>query len=220
MTDDPDATAVVVRESWVRRQRRVILPLAGALFVALPIAWLIYSNQVRGQQIAALTSALTAQRQQAVQAGQSPVAPPPGQILANPTPPKGDRGDPGPAGPPGRGLVSATCVGGVWAVTYTDGTSSRDAGPCTGPPGAAGTPGPRGPDGGDGAAGTPGVDGQPGPGGSAGVDGSPGPAGSDGAPGHPPESWAWTDPLGVRYQCVRDVDSPDSAPTYVCKPTP
>jgi hypothetical protein len=224
-----------VRALTSRRTRDwVAIGIAGLLFLA--VAYLFYDRQTRVDQINALSSALNAQRAQAQRAGQTPVAPPPKQILATPTQvagPPGDRGDTGATGATGaagRGLASVICVSGVWRVQYTDGTVDNSAGPCTGPPGpigaaggvgATGSTGPAGKNGQDGAAGSSGAQGDPGPTGPAGPAGSAGAdgtAGKDGANGQPPASWTWNNALGVTYRCTRDADSPDSAPTYACGP--
>lgn len=207
----------------VTRGWRDWVAVAVAMLVTLLLGWLIYANQVRAQQVAALSSALNAQRAQAQRAGQSPVAPPPGQILDTPTPMVGPTGPQGPQGVAGRGLQSLTCVDGRWQVRYTDG--SGDGGwPCAGPPGpigpasspgapgVAGSPGPPGP---PGATGDPGRPGEPGPTGPPGPAGSPGTSGAD---GKPPAAWTWTDEFGVTFRCDRTADSPDSAPAYRCKP--
>ena len=209
---------------YVRRRWRDWAVIAVALVVAAGLGWLFYANQVRAQQVRALSAALAAQRAQAVQAGQSPVAPPPQQILATPTPIAGPSGPAGPAGLNGRGIASARCVSAMWQVVYTDGSVDSSAGTCTGPagpPGVSGSPGPAGTPGATGApgqAGAPGAAGQQGDPGPAGPTGSPGPAGSPGAAGKPPASWTWTSTLGVRYRCDRDPGSPDDAPTYTCSP--
>lgn len=203
----------------------VVLTLAGLL------AWLMYLNQasqVQGSQIGALSKALDAQRAQAQRAGQTPVAPPPAQILASP---QIVRGDPGATGPAGRGLAAVWCTsGGRWQVSYTDGTLINDAGACTGPPGIPGVAGSPGAPGSPGSTGSPGpqgpqgvgATGPPGPAGPTGETGPTGQAGANGqngADGKPPAGWRWTDPAGIRYSCDRDASSPDSAPRYTCRPT-
>jgi hypothetical protein len=186
----------------------------GVLVIASVLGWLMYLNhakQVHDAQIGALATALTAQRDQAQRAGQTPVAPPPAQIIASPQIVKGE---PGAAGKNGRGVVALWCPAGRWQVSFTDGSITSDAGACTGPPGipgAAGSPGPTGTPGGAGK------DGVPGPQGSA------GPAGKDGAAGtngKPPASWTWIDPAGRRQTCDRDAGSPDASPSYTCKTAP
>lgn len=202
--------------------RRAIGVYSAAVVAGALLGWLVWANQVRGDQIAALSSALTAQRSQAQRAGQTPVAPPAGQILASPGIVKGDTGATGPAG---RGLAAVWCTSsGRWQVSYTDGALVSDAGPCTGPPGipgVAGSPGATGATGGPGPSGPQGVGatGPPGPPGAAGSPGVNGTDGSNGKDGKPPAGWTWTDPAGIRYQCDRDPASPDTAPSYTCRPS-
>lgn len=197
--------------------------LVAVLF--LGVAYLFYDRQIRVQQLNAMSAALSAQRAQSINAGQTPVAPPPAQILATPTPVAGPRGDTGATGATGaagatgasgRGLTSVICVGGVWRVQYTDGQVDTDAGPCTGPPGPIGATGATGAPGSQGAAGQNGQTGVTGPQGDTGPQGPKGDQGDRGSDGQPPAGWTWTDMLGVRQQCTRDAGSPDSAPTYTC----
>ena len=79
------------------------------------------------------------------------------------------QGSAGPAGQDGRSITDASCIGGLWRVTYSDGQIDYDAGACTGEPG------------------TDGQDGSVGPSGAAGQDGGdstvPGPQGADGSDG-------------------------------------
>jgi hypothetical protein len=201
-----------------RPDRRTVLIVATVVAVAVPIGLLIYVTDIQHDQIDALSNALSAQRAQAVQAGQTPVAPPPAQILATPTPMPGPSGPAGPAGAPGRGLAALTCDGGVWQVTYTDGTESGGW-PCTGPPGPIGPTGTPGATGVPGRQGDPGATGAPGPAGPAGPPGPAGSPGAAGADGQPAASWTWTDELGTHYRCDRDPDSPDKAPSYSCRTT-
>ncbi len=192
--------------------RRTLAVIAVATVGAVVLGMVVYALQLQQRQIEALSSALSAQRAQAQRAGQTPVAPPPGAILANPTPIRGEPGATGPTGPAGRGLSSIVCVSGVWHVGYTDGSMDTDAGACTGPPGpigVTGSPGPAGPSGATGRDGVPGAAGPAGP---------QGPAGSPGADGPPPAGWTWTSPAGNHYACTRDAGSPDSAPSYTCSP--
>jgi hypothetical protein len=181
--------------------------ILAAVVLAVAVSWLVFQiGQLRDQN-AALAAALQAQRQQAQGAGLSPVAPAPSEILHDPRVVTGPKGDPGPAGPPGRAGNP-----GPQGPTGPAGPSGRP-----GVAGAAGEPGQPG------APGVPGGKGDPGPGGpqgEPGPSGPPGKDGSDGREGAPPASWTWTDPLGVRYRCVRDDGSPDSAPTYTCSPSP
>jgi hypothetical protein len=90
-----------------------------------------------------------------------------------------------------------------------------------GPEGPQGPEGPEGEPGTDGEDGTDGVDGADGKDGADGADGErgpEGPAGPPGADGQPPESFTFTDSMGREQTCVRDEDSPDTAPTYTCTP--
>lgn len=186
------------------------------------LGWLTYlarAEQVHGAQITALSKALDQQRGQAQRAGQTPVAPPPAQILASP---QIVRGDTGAAGPAGRGLAAVWCTsGGRWQVSYTDGTLVYDAGACTGPPGIPGVAGSPGPVGSGGPQGV-GATGPPGPAGSPGETGPAGPAGQngkDGSDGSPVAGWTYTDATGLQYRCDRDSSSPDAAPRYTCRRT-
>lgn len=169
-----------------------------------------------------LSRALTATRSQVSGLGQQPVAPPPQVIIKDPSASIGPRGEPGTAGVPGRGVAALVCIGGEWTVTYTDGTTDRSAGICTGRtgatgrPGTAGTPGAVGTPGMDGKDGADGAPGPAGPAGPAGADGKDGTDGTDGKDGAPPASWTWTAPDGTAYTCTRDSGSPDDAPTYTC----
>lgn len=75
------------------------------IVIAAVLGWLMYlarAEQVHSSQISALSKALDAQRAQAQRAGQTPVAPPPSQILASPQIVRGDTGATGPAGPAGQ----------------------------------------------------------------------------------------------------------------------
>lgn len=205
-----------------RINRRSLGVYAAAVVAGALLGWLVWANQMRGDQITALSRALDQQRGQAQRSGQTPVAPPPAQILASPQIVKGE---PGVAGPVGRGLAALWCTsGGRWQVSYTDGTLVPDAGACTGPPGIPGVAGSPGATGGPGPAGPAGVGatgpaGPPGPAGSPGRDGADGKDGATGADGKPPAGWSWTDPAGIRYWCDRDAGSLDSAPYYTCKPS-
>jgi hypothetical protein len=216
---------------------RDVIAAAVALVGAVVVGWILHTTDVHSTQIGALSTALDRQRAQAEHSGQTPVAPPPDQILASPGIVNGAKGDTGPAG---RGLAAIWCTStGRWQVSYTDGVFNADAGPCTGPPGipgvtgspgAAGQPGPAGSPGATGPTGSAGQPGQAGPAGPPGPTGDPGPSGPAGPPGtsgaagpagpagKPPAGWTWTDPVGVTYSCDRDQASPDSAPRYTCRP--
>lgn len=91
---------------------------------------------------------------------------PPGEIgPRGPLGPRGEPGEdstvPGPAGingtnglngADGRGVQSMQCATGGWIITYTDGLTEPDAGPCQGPQGVHGPQGPQGPEGPQGTA--------------------------------------------------------------------
>lgn len=175
-----------------RLKARDWLVIALVVVLAVVLGWGVHAIASVRKQNDALAAALTAQRQQAQDAGQSPVAPPPEKIRDDPavTVP----GPPGPTGPPGR-----------------DGEMGRAGlpGPAGGP-GPSGVPGPGGPPGSPGPPGSTGAPGQPG------VKGDPGPAGEPGPAGAPPASWTWNDLLGVKHTCTRDAGSPSDAPTYTC----
>lgn len=164
-----------------------------AVAAAAVVGFLYLAGQVgkQRQQLDAFSVALTQQREQAQESGQTPVAPAPEDIRRDPKIVQGRPGDPGDPGRPG------------------DPGDPGDPGP-SGPPGSPGEPGTGGT---DGEPGPPGAAGSPG---KDGADGKDGAAGKDGRDGAAPASWTWTDQLGVTHVCKRDADSPDSAPTYTC----
>lgn len=93
------------------------------------------------------------------------------------------------------------------------------AGPA-GPRGSPGDPGLTGPTGEQGTAGTPGISGSPGLDGSNGGEGPEGPEGPEGVPGRdgsPAESYSMQFSDGSTQVCVRDPDSPDRSPSYLCE---
>jgi hypothetical protein len=122
-------------------------------------------------------------------------------------------------GADGRGIRSTTVDGCFVRVAYTDDTSERLGPFC-------GTDGKDGADGEDGQ--TPpcmsepnqcrGEDGDKGDKGDTGEKGDKGDRGKPGADGQPPERFTFTDSMGREQTCVRDADSPDTAPTYTCTP--
>lgn len=166
---------------------------------AVLLGWTLHQVGVVRAQNDALVAALATEQRQAQDAGLTPAAPAPSEILDDPAAIVGERGEPGSTGPRGP------------------------AGPTgnMGPPGPMGPLGPSGPAGADGqdGVGDPGPAGSAGEPGPAGPQGEPGPAGQDGDDGEPPASWKWTDSDGAEYECGRDVDSPDGAPTYTCQRT-
>lgn len=112
----------------------------------------------------------------------------------------------GPTGAPGRGIAAVSVASGDLVITYTDGTSS-DLGTVVGPMGLQGVAGPTG------SPGTNGTDGANGTDGTNGADGATGAQGPTGATGPPPQSWTWTDELGVTYTCTLTDPSTDA---YTC----
>jgi hypothetical protein len=112
----------------------------------------------------------------------------------------------GKGGEPGRGIASVEEDGCFVTVAFTDGTEPRRLGPFCGKDGA------------DGADGKDGEQGPPGKDGADGERGPEGPAGPPGEDGQPPERFTFTDTAGREQTCVRDEDSPDTAPTYTCTP--
>lgn len=138
----------------------------GIILAAVVLAVGIYAVVVQNERIDALADALRAEQSAAEDRGETPVAPAPDDLIADPE--AGPQGEPGPAGPQGRsgrGVSSVLCIDGTWSVAYTDGTIDPDAGDCTGErgpggvagdPGAVGSPGPVGPTGPAGPSGEPG----------------------------------------------------------------
>jgi hypothetical protein len=142
-----------------------------ALILVLTVLIIVY---LVGQQrqIDTLAAALSAEQDAARARGETPVAPPPDDLLDDPR-------FRGAQGPQGRGVALVECLAGRWQITYSD-REVRDAGDCTGdrgPRGVAGSPGLAGSPGADGGQGDPGSAGEPGP------PGPSGPAGEDGTDG-------------------------------------
>jgi len=200
---------------------RDLAVIGGAVLVALILGWVVVTGHQRGQQIDGLSTALDVQRRQAQEAGQTPVARPPGAVKASPDEPTVSP-VPGPAGANGLSIVGARVTSCRLILVREDGRE-LDAGPVCGPRGTRGPSGSPGPDGSRGPTGAPGTDGQDGTDGATGPEGPQGPKGDkgdpgqDGADGQPPASY--TIPVaGITYECDRDAGSPDSAPTYTCNP--
>jgi len=145
----------MIKPVWRRISWRDGATLAVAVLLAVLLGWVTYNIGLLRSQNSALASALAQQRQQAQDSGQEPVAPPPDEILRDPTVVEGPSGPEGPQGPAGE--------------------DGRD-----GLPGATGPPGDRGA---TGAAGADGADGEPGPAGATGPDGATGPQGATGPEG-------------------------------------
>jgi hypothetical protein len=141
--------------------------------------------------------------------------------VVNPEDLRGEQGDPGQPGEPGEE--------GDPGQEGEQGEQGEEGEP--GQPGEEGQPGPTGQPGEPGQPGTPGEPGQPGQDGAPGEPGEPGQPGlpgqdgqpgQDGEDGEPPTSFTFPcesilEPDRVCI-CLRDVDSPDEAPTYTCQP--
>ncbi|CAM3460717.1 hypothetical protein STSO111631_20170 [Stackebrandtia soli] len=141
----------------IRRGARELRWLAPWLLVAVVLAVAVYAVGLLSSRVDALASALAAEQAATEDRGETPVAPAPDDLIADPEAgPRGEQGPTGPRGPSGRGVSSVLCIDGTWSVAYTDGTIDPDAGDCTGErgpeglagePGAVGSPGPVGPSG-------------------------------------------------------------------------
>lgn len=183
--------------------------IVAAIVILLVGAVLVTSNFVANlttQQQATLISTLSADndalRDQLINNGETPVAPPASERVdaAELTGPAGPIGAAGRNGVDGRGVAGFDCrADGTWLVTYDDGARQTLTGSCS----AA-----------DGIDGQPGAPGATGPAGPAGADGAPG---ANGAAGEPPLSWQFTW-LGVDYTCSRADPFDPTAPTYTCTP--
>lgn len=173
--------------------RTKLLPIAAALIVLLGVGGMFLALTANTVTIQVLANNNDALRDQVKSLGQTPVAPPAGDVtnnapLVGAPGPQGLRGEIGPVGP-------------------------------VGPMGEMGLPGQVGP---PGVAGANGI-GEPGPTGPQGESGVAGPAGASGAPGadgQPP--YAWTQPglvPGSTVTCTRTDPFDPMAPTYTCAPT-
>lgn len=152
---------------------------AGAVVGAVLLAFVLYKIDRMQAQTDALADALATEQEAAQARGEEPVTPSVEELLKDPS----LRGPQGPVGPAGRGIAETECIDGTWRVTYTDGSTDWDAGPCLGEPGPAGPSGPAGEDGEDG------LDGVQGPAGPAGADGR---SISDVECRSGPDGWRWT----------------------------
>jgi hypothetical protein len=173
----------------LRLDRKDWLFVLALVVGAAVLGWVLFRIDRQSAQVDALATALATEQRQAQDAGLTPAAPPPAEILDDPKVIVGERGEVGPRGPQG----------------------------VPGPTGNMGPPGLMGPSGSPGVDGRDGIDGQDGAPGEPGQDGQDGRDGVDGQDGRPPASWTWTDPQGAEYRCVRDAESPDTAPTYTCE---
>lgn len=196
-----------------RRLNRIVLPLVAVGSLVVPSLAIVAA--VQHQQIAGLSRALDTQRQQAVQAGQSPAVPDSGQVKKNPAAPL-PTPSPGKDGRNGLSLIGASLVDCHLVLKREDGARFDVGRVC----GADGSPGPSGSPGADGTDGSPGPTGSPGADGKDGADGRDGTDGHDGKDGEPPASYTIPSPWepNVTLRCDRNPGSPDSAPTYTCNP--
>lgn len=174
------------------------LALTFAVLLGLFLVLVLWKFDQQADDLAALTAerdasaaaqdataaALEDVRQQVIDLGATPVAPPPDDIVG-PVGPQGARGLRGPAGADG---LTPSCY---FEVTQCVGP--------TGPAGPAGATGATGPAGADGVDGQDGIDGTPGPAGPPGPPGPPGPACPDGYQPTPIE----TGPLKGAIVCMR-----------------
>lgn len=172
---------------------RVALRAVGVILLLLAVATYFQvgqwqaQDQHRGEQIDALSRALTSEQDTLKDNGETPNAPPADQIIDDPSVVRGlpgedgrdgRNGSPGPSGPPGP------------------------TGP-TGPSGSPGSPGPSGSPGPTGEEGAPGTSGDTitGPQGPQGDRGEKGETGERGATGPAPSRWTFTYG-GIEYTCT------------------
>ncbi|GAA2159443.1 hypothetical protein [Glycomyces lechevalierae] len=87
-------------------RRRVVVAVAGIVLAALALVWTGFQTERQGAQIDALYEALTVEQQGVEDRGESPIAPPPEELIDDPDAeiPAGPPGPPGPSGPPGPGV--------------------------------------------------------------------------------------------------------------------
>lgn len=161
------------------------------------------NDELQDQKVTALAVALQAEQDNQKAQGDTPVAPPPDQIVDDPGIVKGEQGLPGKDG--------------------EDGQDGRDG--AKGDKGDPGKPAPtitptNGVDGKDGVDGTNGTDGTNGVDGKDGTNGTDGKDGADGQPGEPPYSWTVYDKNGkATYTCTRVEEGWDrEKPQYKCTP--
>lgn len=192
----------------IHRRRSAWLFWSGLVGVCLVVVAVLWAVDTRADQVQALADALRAEQAQTRDRGDEPAAPPPEDIVRDPSVIEGPRGQ---GGRPGRGITDVRIIADRWVVIFDDGTT-RDLGPIPTPsPGASGKPGQ-----------SPPCLSEPRQcRGEKGTDGEDGDKGDKGDKGEPPASWTWTDPAtGRTYRCARDEGSPDSAPTYTCPADP
>lgn len=184
---------------------RAFLRVVGVIFVLVAIATWFQVKQweddsvTRGRQIDALAQALVSEQRNVKNNGDTPVAPPPSQIVKDPDFVIGKDGQNGASGINGQ-----------------DGKDGRDGAP--GSPGPSGSPGSPGPTGPPGEEGSPGGDGATvvGPSGPQGERGEKGDTGDRGAQGPAPSRWTFTYG-GVEYTCKPDSEG---STDYACEAAP
>lgn len=223
--------------------------LAVAILGAVLLGWGTYELGHMRAQNEALATALERQREQAMQSGQTPVAPSADEVRRDPEMIEGPPGPVGPVGPPPSDEQVAAAVTRYLAehppdpgrpptlaeISAAVATYLEDNPPAAGERGPAPTqeqvlaavttylianpP----------QAGPPGPQGDPGEDGAdSTVPGPPGPTGApgeDGTDGEPPLSWTFTHCTlgGVNcevYRCDHVDDFDPSAPAYSCEPVP
>lgn len=180
----PRGRLVTKRPHLLRLADGALLRVVGAIFILVALATYFQVTQwrqddaTRGEQIDALSQALVSEQDALKGKGETPVAPPPEEIVANP---QVVEGLPGSNGNDGKNGVDGQ-----------DGADGKDGSP--------GSPGPSGP---PGQEGTPGVNGDTvtGPPGPTGERGEKGDTGERGAQGPPPSGWVFTY-NGVEYTCM------------------
>lgn len=194
------------RSAPMLRGRIKFWPMVGTMILVLSLLsfWQILdlraADRRQSASVSALASALEAEQNNQKAKGQQPVAPPPDQIIDDPSIVKGEPGEPGTPGKDG--------------VDGKDGKPGEKGDPGTpGKPGSVGSPGPAGPPGVDGKDGVDGTNGQDG------KDGTNGQDGTNGTNGEPPYGWTSYDKNGkVMYECSRVTDGWDpTQPQYQCR---
>lgn len=178
---------------------RKILALGASVAFGLGIAALSVTAvaqsialQQQGSVISTLSANNDALREQVLEQGEEPVAPPADDVVED----SGEQGPAGLDGTDGVSVLSVSCqANGSWAVLYSNGRVQTDVGPCVAKNG---------------------IDGQTGATGPAGADSTvPGPAGAAGSDGEPPVSWTF-EWAAFTYLCTRTDPFDASAPTYEC----
>jgi hypothetical protein len=184
---------------------RAFVRVVGVIFVLVAMATWYQVKQwqdesvTRGRQIDALAQALVSEQRNVTNNGDTPVAPPPSQIVKNPDV-----------------IIGKDGLNGANGINGRDGKDGVDGAP--GSPGPSGSPGSPGPTGPPGEEGSPGGDGATvvGPSGAQGERGEKGDTGDRGAQGPAPSGWTFTYG-GVAYTCKPVTEGSDS---YSCEAAP